>query len=248
MIANRPPVLAHERFVADRDNFAGLDLAARFERIQRTNLWGAATSVSGLGSEHGATAAIGEALPALLQRLGARSLLDAPCGDAGWIARLKLDLDYTGIDIVPSLIAANRQRVADGGASGRFLIADVTRDALPRADVILCRDCLVHLSFDNIARAVARFRISGARFLLVTTFPEWPDNGDCEDGDWRALNMEKAPFNWPPPHALINERCEEGGAGWHDKSLGLWRLDELPDRARIATAMWQTQAESPLLR
>lgn len=229
MIANRPPVLAHERFVADRDNFAGLDLAARFERIQRTNLWGAATSVSGLGSEDGATAAIGEALPALLQRLGARSLLDAPCGDAGWIARLKLDLDYTGIDIVPSLIAANRQRVADGGPPGRFLIADVTRDALPRADVILCRDCLVHLSFDNIARAVARFRISGARFLLVTTFPEWPDNGDCEDGDWRALNMQRAPFDWPAPRALINERCEEGGGGWHDKSLGLWALEQLPD-------------------
>src|SRR5712671_972204 len=39
--ANRPPVLAHERFVADRVNFAGLDLGARFERIAQTNLWGA---------------------------------------------------------------------------------------------------------------------------------------------------------------------------------------------------------------
>jgi len=27
---------------------------------------------------------------------------------------------------------------------------------------------------------------------------------------------------------LINERCDEGGGGWRDKSLGLWRLDELP--------------------
>lgn len=104
MIANRPPVLAHERFVADRDNFAGLDLTARFERIEQTNLWGAASSVSGLGSEDTATAAIREALPPLLQRLGARSLLDAPCGDAGWIGRIKLELDYIGIDIVPSLI------------------------------------------------------------------------------------------------------------------------------------------------
>ena len=50
-MTSRPPVLAHQRFVADRENFAGLDLAGRFERIQRTNLWGAATSVSGLGSE-----------------------------------------------------------------------------------------------------------------------------------------------------------------------------------------------------
>ncbi|MDE5460396.1 class I SAM-dependent methyltransferase [Bradyrhizobium sp. CSS354] len=230
MIAKRPPVLAHERFAADRDNFAGLDLAARFERIEQTNLWGAASSVSGLGSEDPATAAIREALPALLQRLGAHSLLDAPCGDAGWIGRIKLDLDYTGIDIVPSLIAANSERAARGELVGRFRVADITRDALPKADVILCRDCLVHLSFDNISRAMANFRASGAHFLLVTTFPEWDGNRDCEDGDWRALNMEKAPFDWPAPHALINERCEEGNGGWRDKSLGLWAMDELPDR------------------
>jgi SAM-dependent methyltransferase len=235
MIANRPAVLAHERFVADRENFAGLDLAARFERIERTNLWGAASSVSGLGSENPATAAIREALTPLLQRLGVRSLLDAPCGDAGWIGRMKLDVDYTGIDIVPSLIEANNQRAARGGLAGRFRVADITRETLPLADMILCRDCLVHLSFQNIARAVTRFRESGARFLLVTTFPEWDGNRDCEDGDWRALNMVKAPFNWPAPRALINERCEEGGGGWRDKSLGLWRLDQLPDPVCIAT-------------
>jgi hypothetical protein len=227
MIANRPPVLAHERFAADRDNFTGLDLVARFERIEQTNLWGATSSVSGLGSEDAATAAIREALPLLLQRLGVRSLLDAPCGDAGWIGRMKLDLDYTGIDIVPSLIAANSERAARGELIARFRVADITRDALPKADVILCRDCLVHLSFHNIDRAVANFRASGADFLLVTTFPEWDGNRDCEDGDWRALNMERAPFNWPAPRELINERCEEGGGGWRDKSLGLWRLDQL---------------------
>ena len=229
MISHRPPVLAHERFVADRENFAGLDLAARFERIERTNLWGAATSVSGLGSEDPATSAIREAFPPLLQRLGARSLLDAPCGDAGWIGRLELDVDYTGVDIVQSLIEANRRRVEGAGSSARFIVADITRDALPRADVVLCRDCLVHLSFANIARAVRNFRASGARFLLATTFPEWEQNQDCEDGDWRALNMEKAPFEWQAPHASINERCEEGDGGWRDKSLGLWRLDQLPE-------------------
>lgn len=195
MISHRPSVLAHERFVADRANFAGLDLAARFERIQRTNLWGAPTSVSGLGSEDRATAGIRETLPGLLRRLGARSMA----------------------------------RVARGDLCGRFLVADITRDPLPGCDVILCRDCLVHLSFQNIARAIARFRASGAQFLLMTTFPEWEDNGDCEDGDWRALNMTKAPFHWPPPRELIDERCDEGGDGWRDKSLGLWRLDELPE-------------------
>jgi hypothetical protein len=117
MNADRPPVLAHQRFAADRASFAGLDLTARFERILCTNLWGATTSVSGLGSEDAATAAIREALPALLQRLGARALLDAPCGDAGWIIDCVHGLDYRGVDIVPSLIAANALAVPSAARS-----------------------------------------------------------------------------------------------------------------------------------
>jgi len=229
---NRPPVLAHERFVADHVNFAGLGLGARFERIAQTNLWGAATSASGLGSESAAAAAVREALPNLLQRLGVRSLLDAPCGDAGWINDCIQDVDYTGVDVVSLLIAENTLRAERGEIAGRFLTADITHDSLPGADLILCRDCLVHLSFENIHRAVARFRASGAQWLLTTTFPEWEVNLDCEDGDWRALNLQQAPFSWPAPAELINERCDEGNGGWRDKSLGLWRLADLPDRSK----------------
>jgi hypothetical protein len=135
--------------------------------------------------------------------------------------------DYTGVDIVPSLIAANSLRAQRGEIAGRFLTADITRDVLPGADIVLCRDCLVHLSFENIHRTVARFRTSGTRWLLTTTFPEWEVNSDCEDGDWRALNLQCAPFGWPVPAELINERCDEGGGGWRDKSLGLWRLADI---------------------
>jgi hypothetical protein len=214
--------------MADRDSFVGLGLAPRFERIVQTNLWGA-TSPSGLGSEFAATAAVRQALPNLLKRLQARSLLDAPCGDTGWIMDCLQNVDYTGVDIVPSLITTNVRRVRRGEITGRFLTADVTCDALPRADVILCRDCLVHLSFDNIHRAVAQFRASEARWLLTTTFPKWEVNVDCEDGDWRALNLQRPPFAWPAPAELINERCGEGEGGWDDKSLGLWCLANLPD-------------------
>ncbi len=45
--ADRPPVLAHQRFVRDREAFSGLDLSARFRRIHETNLWGADASTSG---------------------------------------------------------------------------------------------------------------------------------------------------------------------------------------------------------
>jgi hypothetical protein len=83
--SERPPVLAHQRFLADKESFAELDLAQRFQRIHDTNLWGASESTSGLGSQMEATAALRRELPRLFEKLGVASLLDAPCGDAGWI-------------------------------------------------------------------------------------------------------------------------------------------------------------------
>jgi SAM-dependent methyltransferase len=225
---NRPPVLAHLRFVAGRSAFSGLDLAQRFRHIHRTNLWGAAGSVSGLGSEDDATAGLRQQLPRLLRRLGATSLLDAPCGDGGWIAALDIGLSYTGLDIVPELIDDLRGRAERAGLARSYLLADITRDPLPRADAILCRDCLVHLSFANIAAALANFRRSGSEWLVATTFPELKANIDCEDGDWRALNFELAPFNWGPPAELLVEGCTEGDGGWADKSLATWQIATLP--------------------
>jgi hypothetical protein len=228
--SDRPPVLAHQRFLADKDSLASLDLAQRFRRIHDTNLWGAPASTSGLGSEIDATAALRAELPRLLERLGVTSLLDAPCGDAGWINQADLRLRYVGVDIVSALIGSLQRRAAAGEIRGEYHLADVTGDTLPRCDAILCRDCLVHLSFANIERAVANFRASGATWLIATTFPEWQVNADCEDADWRALNFERAPFSWGPPVELMNENCMEGGGGWRDKSLGVWLLTDLSNR------------------
>jgi hypothetical protein len=227
--SDRPPVLAHQRFAADRKSFAGLDLRQRFRRIHDCNLWGAAESTSGLGSELDATAVLRAELPRLLAKHGITSLLDAPCGDAGWINAANLGVRYVGIDIVPDLVERLRAGAATGDIGGDYHLADITSDPLPRCGAILCRDCLVHLSFANIERAVGNFRRSGATWLIATTFPGWQANRDCEDGDWRALNFERAPFDWGSPVELLNENCTEAGGGWRDKSLGVWRLAEIPE-------------------
>jgi len=204
-----------------------MNLAQRFQRIHDTGLWGAEASTSGLGSEMDATTVLRAELPGLLKKLGVASLLDAPCGDAGWINHADLCVRYAGVDIVPSLIERLRARAAAGEINGEYHLADITTDSLPPCDAVLCRDCFVHLSFANIERAVANFRASGAILLTVTAFPEWQVNGDCEDGDWRALNFERGPFDWGAPVERVNENCSEAGGGWRDKSLGVWRLAEI---------------------
>ena len=127
---DRPPVLAHQRFAADRASFAGLSLSERFQRIHDTNLWGAAESISGLGSEFDATAVLRAELPGLLRRLGVRTLLDAPCGDGGWIATTDLGVRVIGVDVVPDLVAALQRR---GALNRDYLLADITCDPLPAA-------------------------------------------------------------------------------------------------------------------
>ena len=224
----RPPAIAQQRFAARRAEFRGLDLAQRFERIHETNLWGADTSVSGVGSELDATAAIRARLPGLLKELGVRSMLDAPCGDHRWMASLDLDLErYVGMDIVPSIIAALQERYR-GDPRRCFVLADLTRDALPSCDLILSRDCLVHFSFATLAHAIRNLKASGAAWLLATTFPELERNEDIEDADWRPLNFQAPPFSWPAPIEVINERCTEADGAYADKSLALWRFDDLP--------------------
>ena len=64
--------------------------------------------------------------------------------------------------------------------------------------------------------------------LLTTTFAGPRENVDITDGDWRPLNLEKAPFHLPPPLATINEECTEEGGAYADKSIGVWRIDDLP--------------------
>jgi hypothetical protein len=98
----------------------------------------------------------------------------------------------------------------------------------PAADLLLCRDCLVHLSFADIDKALRNIRRSSLAYLLTTTFPAESVNADIVTGDWRPLNLQAAPFNLPTPVELINEGCTEGDGAFADKSLGLWRIRDLP--------------------
>jgi len=191
-----------------------------FSEIYRKNLWQDLESVSGRGSTLARTAAIMSHLPSLLEELDAKTLLDAACGDFNWMKHTKLGaVKYTGADVVPDLIARNRRLY--GGEGRTFVVLDVTKDRLPKADVILCRDSLIHLSFRNIHAAIDNFKRAGAKYLICTTHTVVLENTDCPDGGWRSVNLQLPPFNFPPPLKLIIEDAELG------KCLGVWRLDDL---------------------
>jgi SAM-dependent methyltransferase len=197
-----------------------------FQSAYRNNVWGDPESVSGPGSGLRRTEAFRDQIPPLLEELGARSLIDAGCGDFNWMKEIQLPVDwYLGVEIVPELAARNRDAHSD--PTRTFMHADLARDDLPRADVILCRDCLVHFSFEDIQAALRNFKRSQSLYLLTTTFIEFQTNLDMETGGWRRLNLERAPFHFPPPLKAIDEKCLHTGGIYADKRLALWRLVDI---------------------
>ena len=201
--------------------------AEAFRHALRANHWAGTESSSGPGSGLEQTAALRTALPRLFRRLGVTSLLDVPCGDWRWLATVDLGgLHYAGGELLEELVEQNRR--LHGGPDRNFVQLDLTASNLPAADLLLCRDCLVHLSFADIDKALRNIRRSSIAYLLTTTFPAESANADIVTGDWRPLNLQAAPFDLPTPVELINERCTEGDGVFADKSLGLWRIRDLP--------------------
>jgi hypothetical protein len=223
----RKKTIAERRFAERAEELGKLGLQARFERIYSTNLWSDPESRSGVGSGLDSTRVLRAELPKALRQLEARVLLDVPCGDFTWMEHVDLSgIEYIGGDIVPSIVEANRR--VHASKSRRFVDLDLTRDVLPDAEVLLCRDCLVHLSYANIRAVLANVARSNIRFLLMTSFPGRRDNYDVADGDWRALDFQAPPFSFPEPRLTIVEECEEEGGSYSDKSLLAWVVDDLP--------------------
>jgi hypothetical protein len=215
----------HWRFVK-RPQLRRMSLEAVFSWYYDRPVWGrGAESISGGGSTTAATETIRSALPKLISDFGVRTMLDIPCGDGNWMSQVPLNLDlYIGADIVQQLVDFNLRRWGETERR-KFAKLDLTRDGLPRVDLIFCRDCLVHLSDANVIRGLANIKASGSTYLISTTFPNHPENADIVDGEWRPINLERQPFNLPPPLRLVCEGLTESSCS--DKSLGLWRIDEL---------------------
>ncbi len=133
-----------------------------------------------------------------------------------------VDLDavsYVGVDIVPEVVRENQGRYP--GMRRSFACADLRGDPLPQADLVLCRDCLVHLSNRDALRVLNNLVRTGADWFLVTTFPDLHTNRDLVSGmGWRPLNLQLAPFRLPAPKVLLSEQ-EQDEAG-NRKALGLW--------------------------
>jgi SAM-dependent methyltransferase len=189
-----------------------------FERIYREGLW--AKDAQGKGtSGYGSTLEFTKLYRVFLQDFMAayqvRSVVDAGCGD--WEFSQAIDwkgIRYLGVDIAPSVIAANQRRF--GAENVRFAVADIVRDELPAADLLLVKDVLQHLSNADITlflRQLPRYR----HVLIVNdVLPESlsAPAADISTGRYRPIDVTQPPFSLAGTKVLA----------WHDRDTGTAKL------------------------
>jgi hypothetical protein len=134
-----------------------------------------------------------------------------------------LSCNYIGVECVQSVIDLNTE--THGSANRCFYALDATKDPLPLADTILCREVLFHLSFQDISALMRNLLASGATNLIATTDSFTDFNSDILSGDFRLLNLNKSPFCFPPADLWIPD--DEVTPG---RVLGVWNLSKLPHR------------------
>jgi len=191
-----------------------------FDIINKEKLWGY-EDVSGGGSTIEFTKHTREIIFKIIIEYKINSMLDAACGGFSWmpllLEKLPGNFEYTGGEIVPSLVLKHRAFYPQY----RFIQLDLVSDVLPQCDLIFCRDVLQHLPINDIKKALANFSQSGAKYLLTTThlrYPQWKNKRDIRIGKCRDRNLILEPFNLEDPIAIYSE----GRIG--HKFLSLWEL------------------------
>ncbi len=204
----RRPYLALANYVGgvrNRRRIKGRALQEVFSDYYRENSWGSDESLSGPGSTLEYTENLRRELPRLIDIYGITSILDAPCGDFNWFRHVPLpaDVRYTGADIVPELIERNQKEF--GNSNRSFTVLDITRDRLPAADLWICRDVLFHLSNADAMSVIRNFIDSEIKYIFTTSNVLCDENKDILSGQFRQINLQIEPFNFPEPIFSVDD-------------------------------------------
>lgn len=223
--------MTNEQNLSDQGSVKSRGLSEIFSDHYRSNSWGDDETVSGVGSRLNSTINLRSQLPTLFEQFEIKTILDAPCGDHNWFSHVeRFDIKYLGVDIVPELVEQNRQKY--GNPNTDFVLLDITRDPLPPADLMICRDLLAHLSFKDIGRLFENVLKSDIKYLLLTHHHECTGNNDAYSGGYRPLNLELFPFDFPEPLLAIDDWREDQTP----RKMCLWKTSQCIDEIREMTA------------
>jgi len=220
--------------ILERRIFALNTIEDRFTEIyKRRDYWGAGTTVSGHGSTLRYTENLRCRLPELFNKFSVKGIFDAPCGDFNWMREVlkQNDIYYTGGDIVLPLVESLRSKFED--SKTKFIHIDLTRQRFPDADLMICRDCLFHLSFSDAKCVLQNFVDSNIRYLLTTTHTPTGEflNSDIATAAFRPIDLFTAPYNFPRD---VLFRIPDWSPPDEQKEMCLWTKEQISSALRKA--------------
>lgn len=198
----------------------------KFTKIFRENRWGSAESRSGTGSELVFTSGLRGALPPVIKKYEIESIFDGGCGDFNWMRQLlpSLNVDYLGGEIVKPLVKKLRKYRND---RVNFIQFDLVREVPPRADLMIIRDVLFHLSQADTRAVMRNFLLSGTPLLLTTTHDNSRDgfrNEDIRSGHWRLIDLFGPPYGFPEDPL---EKIEDWAPPENRRYICLWTREQV---------------------
>lgn len=168
-------------------------LRSSFQNIYDKGEWGHG---SGPGSSPGRTIEYRAFLSRFIAENGVRDVTDLGCGNWQFSRFMDWsDLDYTGFDVVPTIVERNQRLFALPNV--RFEVF-TSLESLPGGDLLLAKEVLQHLPNAVIMEYLAAIR-QKYRFALLTnaTTPRHAINMDIEPGGFRPICLQDPPFNTP---------------------------------------------------
>ena len=93
---------------------------------------------------------------------------------------------------------------------------------MPRVDLILCRDCLVHLQLPAALHPLRNMVGSGSKYFATATYPGLVRRNENRviTGNWRPLDLQAPPFSLRTPIRVITEGCTEADNQRRDSACG----------------------------
>ena len=187
---------------------------AAFDEIYNKDLWGLqtdeyASAKPGMETEHARKKRLSNLVEDLIRLNEVKSVVEFGCG---WWSYMK-DVDLTGVqydgfDVVQTVIDDNRQKFASDTVRFHLVRDGIT---MPKADMLFSKDVLQHLPTVDVQYYLSLFK-TNFRFMLIgnDVVPEENLNGDTIRGGYRALRLEREPFNYPNT-VLQQWQCLEFG-------------------------------------
>ena len=205
----------------------------RFTWIYKNNYWTSSESRSGVGSTLKYTENLRKELPNLFREYEIQQVFDAPCGDFNWMKHLlsSVDIHYIGGDIVKPLIEF--LNINHKSKTVSFFHFDLIKDIPPHVDLMVCRDCLFHFSFEDTRAVLENFIKSNTPYLLTTTHKNENDlftNKNILTGDFRYIDLFSPPYNFPrnPLYAIDDWMAPEP-----ERQMCMWSREQIISSLKI---------------